>query len=99
MAEDESVLEQKLDQFKGEMLAKFRLRADKWGKDSVTRDDFDWRGYPLETVRDSFLPRDQERFPEHSTRRWTRQGKTSTSRTWPSWTGRSATPGNEDETA
>ncbi len=65
MMEDESVLEQKLNQFKGEMLAKFRLRADKWGKDSVTRDDFDWRNYPLESIQDRFLHEITERFPDH----------------------------------
>ena len=58
-----SLLEQKLEEFKQEMLAKFVLRADKWGKASVTRDDFDWVGYPLESIREGFLGEIAERFP------------------------------------
>ena len=58
-----SVLEQKLDEFKAEMLAKFKLRAEKWGQASVTRDEFDWRGYPLKPIETSFLNEIAERFP------------------------------------
>jgi len=59
-----ALLEQKLDEFKEEMLAKFELRARRWGKASVTRDDFDWAGYPLQSIQDSFLEEIAERFPE-----------------------------------
>lgn len=64
MKDDQSVLEQKLDQFKEEMLAKFRLRSNEWGKNSVTRDDFDWRSYPLQDVQNRFLDEIAERFPD-----------------------------------
>jgi hypothetical protein len=46
------------------MLAKFRLRASQWGRASVTRDDFDWRGYPLRSVQVRFLEEIAERFPD-----------------------------------
>jgi hypothetical protein len=59
-----STLERNLDEFKTEMLAKFRLRADRWGKASVTRDDFDWSGFPLQSVRARFLEEIAERFPD-----------------------------------
>ena len=59
-----SILEQKLDKFKAEMLVKLQQRKDRWKEDSVTRDNFDWVSFPIEKVEEHFLDEVLERFPK-----------------------------------